>query len=737
MKRYVFTTIAVLILICVIQTTGICEGYEQFFVYEDNGDGSCTITSVYDDNLPDNVDVPGKIDGLIVKAIDSYAFASEDYSRRFNVNLPNTLTDINDFAFTYSQVRTVVIPASVEKISSSAFAYCSRLEAINVDPSNTTYASVQGALYNKAEKTLMAYVPGAKVPQGIVRIGDYACSSRTLDNIDVFETTVREIGAYAFADAQITVKKLSSTGSKRTVYVDLMNGYRDYKGYWADLLGEFITDIEDYAFQNANINARTDDYADVDLYLYPHSVQRLGVGVFQDMICSIGKGDVSHNRVLLGEGITEYSDDVFHNIMGSGEYTELVMPNNIARIGSNALCFELENSVNSSNNYRLSNNNTPVVITSENKGTIKIDRLERNAAYNAKFDVPLLLGSMDDSCLCNCTADIITIQPGVTVIPNYAFYGTKTSHFSAPDSLERIEECAFERVSVLPNIDLSHTQVRFIGRRAFAGSSLSKIVLPDALSSIESETFNGCHALSTLTVPDSVESIGDYSFSSSAIANIRLPDNLKSIGEFAFQGCADLLKISIPMGVSEIGDYAFDRGGVVLEVKSDSYAQHWAQENGIPIVFSGGEDLSWLGYDYATQSGEAPVSEVETQIPDYWDDPEGLLQFLSEASYNELCAFLEACEEQKVDLWAIIKNAYNALDGDLSAIEQRFDFESVDLLQNEALLFWKLNEYMLLIGGSDTPRDAELMAKGLAGRDDRDRTFACGKTYISVTDSRR
>ena len=66
----------------------------------------------------------------------------------------------------------------------------------------------------------------------------------------------------------------------------------------------------------------------------------------------------------------------------------------------------------------------------------------------------------------------------------------------------------------------------------------------------------------TITVPSSYNGkpiirIESYAFYMLPASSITLPDTIESIGDYAFAGCAQLTKINIPNGVKEIGKYAF------------------------------------------------------------------------------------------------------------------------------------------------------------------------------------
>lgn len=87
---------------------------------------------------------------------------------------------------------------------------------------------------------------------------------------------------------------------------------------------------------------------------------------------------------------------------------------------------------------------------------------------------------------------------------------------------------------------------------------LVSIVIPDSVTSVGEDAFDGCNNLRTATIPtcaiasipqkrlESVNitsgtSIADYAFSSCwSLASITISDSVTSIGKFAFSGCRGL-----------------------------------------------------------------------------------------------------------------------------------------------------------------------------------------------------
>ena len=99
--------------------------------------------------------------------------------------------------------------------------------------------------------------------------------------------------------------------------------------------------------------------------------------------------------------------------------------------------------------------------------------------------------------------------------------------------------------------------VNSIAAEAFMDSRrLQEITLPAAIETIESNTFSGCSALSTVTFDEkcSLKRIEEYAFNGlSSLKSITLPTSLEYIGSHAFAGTG-LTSITIPDGVTEMGD---------------------------------------------------------------------------------------------------------------------------------------------------------------------------------------
>lgn len=87
---------------------------------------------------------------------------------------------------------------------------------------------------------------------------------------------------------------------------------------------------------------------------------------------------------------------------------------------------------------------------------------------------------------------------------------------------------------------------------------LQEFVINDGVTSISSNAFNNCSALTSITIPDNVKSLGDNAFSGCSLVSITLPESITSIGTSAFASCKSLKSITIPDMVTSIENATFN-----------------------------------------------------------------------------------------------------------------------------------------------------------------------------------
>lgn len=148
----------------------------------------------------------------------------------------------------------------------------------------------------------------------------------------------------------------------------------------------------------------------------------------------------------------------------------------------------------------------------------------------------------------------------VTAIGQSAFKDDENTTFSAiPDSVYQVYSMAFQNSGITQAVFNTTNDSPGISTYAFAKcKKLSSVALPERLNTIASGTFLDC-SLKSITVPDAVTTVGDYAFEGSLIESVKIGKNssLKYIRETAFANCVNLTSFTIPKNAWTVYKNAF------------------------------------------------------------------------------------------------------------------------------------------------------------------------------------
>lgn len=125
-----------------------------------------------------------------------------------------------------------------------------------------------------------------------------------------------------------------------------------------------------------------------------------------------------------------------------------------------------------------------------------------------------------------------------------------------PEKLEEIPTSFVEGCSALTTLVIPNTVTK-IGKNAFKESGLTQITLPESLTTIEASAFYKTK-LETITIPKNVTKIPtDCFYQCENLTRAMFPNTLTTIDARAFRGCSNLANIDIPTSLETIGIGAF------------------------------------------------------------------------------------------------------------------------------------------------------------------------------------
>ena len=105
------------------------------------------------------------------------------------------------------------------------------------------------------------------------------------------------------------------------------------------------------------------------------------------------------------------------------------------------------------------------------------------------------------------------------------------------------------------------TTVEVTGNTSCAGEA----VIPNTVTSIGYQAFQGATSLASITIPATVTSIGDFAFyNATALTSVTFEagSNLETIGNHAFRATTSLASIIIPASVNDIGANSFNGSSI-------------------------------------------------------------------------------------------------------------------------------------------------------------------------------
>ena len=498
--------------------------------------------------------IPGEIDGHEVVAIGDRAFENRtdlrtvmipdslekiEFEAFYNcinlkiVDLSSNLTTIGYDVFgNCKSISKIEIPKSLKKfdgtwgrgtnLSYGAFGGCSNLKTVNFEAGSTI---VCAALFMGCDG-----IEEIELPDTITEIGDSAFKSCKNLNKVIIPESVTKIDGDAFAEC---------------------SGLVDIK------MHEGINTIGSRAFY------KCDRLLDI---VIPDSVEKIEFEAF--------RGCDKLENIKLSENLTIVGYGVFGDCKS---ISKIEIPKSLKKFdgtwgrgtnlsyGAFGGCSNLK------------------TVNFEAGSTIVCAALFMGCDGIEEIELPDTITEIGDSAFKNCkNLDRITMNNGIEILESSAFEDCfSLTTINIPNTVKAISNSTFQDCTSLTEVHLSNilkeipastfsgckklTTINFpstlttIGNSAFSGcESLPEAILPSGVEKIESNAFKNCKAMKKAAVPDTVSSIGSSAFyGCEALTDITLGSKLKKIESQTFYGCIVLPSIVIPYNVTTIGDSAF------------------------------------------------------------------------------------------------------------------------------------------------------------------------------------
>ena len=505
-------------------------------------DGDILDGAFYDCSMLTSVTIPNS-----VTSIGASAFSG--CSGLTSVTIPANVTSIGAYAFGgCSGLTSVTIPSSVTSIGEAAFSGCSSLEEMTIpfvgdkkDPLITVFGYIFGANKNLANES---YVPSSLrtvVITGGTRIGEGAFSGCSGLTSITLPDSVTRIEDQAFYDCS----GLTSITIPSAVTVIARYAFYNCTGLTSVTIPDSVTSIGDYAFRNCS------GFTSMTI---PECVTSIGSGAFS--------GCTSLKEITIpfvgGERKTPTDTDQypFGYLFGATSYTG----------GTKVTQYYYGSSTSSTTKTSF------YIPSSLRKVTVTGGDILYGAFYNCSMltsiSMPDSVTSIEASAFLGCSGlTSVTVPESVTSIKSNAFKGcTGLTSVTIPSSVTSIGSASFSGCDSLAEMTIpfvgdmmipSNTLFGYIfGASSYSDnascvpSSLKTVVITGG-TSIGSNAFRGCSALTSITVPDSVSSIGSNAFRGcNALTSITVPDSVTSIEPSAFYDCDSLTSITVDEGNS-------------------------------------------------------------------------------------------------------------------------------------------------------------------------------------------
>ena len=387
-------------------------------------------------------------------------------------------------------------------------------------------------------------------------------------------------GASAFAELDLLKVQKNIALGKKTIVIPskakdsdlaaIVDCIKEGEGITLDLSKTKIKTIEDGAFEGCDA---------LNAIILPKGLASIGTGVFLE--CDkLSRIDIAsgNKNYWSSEGVL-FSKDKRTLIQfpqgKTADYYEV--PKGVTSIGEGAFisCSALEQikipaSVTSIGGYAFAGCSTLAQVAIPSSITSIAEETFSGCEALTQVTIPSSVESIEDAAFWGCKG--LADKDGFVIVRSILFgYTGDASSVVVPEGVTTVYGSAFNGCFDLAKIDVASGNKSCVSVDGVLFSKDKKTLIrfppgnpadyyevPEGVTSIGSDAFLGCEALTQVKIPNSVTSIGNWAFElCSSLEQVEIPASVTSIGHSAFIDCKALAKITIPSSVTSIGVEAF------------------------------------------------------------------------------------------------------------------------------------------------------------------------------------
>ena len=508
--------------------------------------------------------------GKAVSSIGSYAFQNDTLIATVNFNADSLLTTGVFSGLT--NITTLNIGSNVKRIPNSTFSVCTGLTNITIPDSVITIGN-----YAFSGCTGMSTLT---IGKAVSSIGNYAFQNCTgLDTVDFNADSCISVdpGNNGNRGAFVGCTNISTLNIGNNVKIVPAFAFRGCTGLTTLTIGKSVSSIGNQAFQNCTGLDTVNFNADSCISVYSSSY------LYRAFL-----GCTNLSTLILGSNVKLIPDFAFMNCSNLGAVTIL---DSVVTIGNNAF-----------------------------QGCTGLTTLV----------IPNSVMTIGDYAFSGCSGlTSLAIPNSVVTIGDAAFSGCSgLTSLTIPNSVVTIGSSSFSGCTGLTSLTIPNS-VETIGGGAFSGcTGMSTLTIGKAVSYIGGNAFNNCTNLSTVNYnADSCFSmytvlrVGYSSVFGGPISTLNIGRNVKMIPNYAFYNCFGLTSLVIPDSVETIGYRAFDAIDLdtivsynLIPPTLDNNAFSYSSQTKVFVPCHAG-----AAYRTDAQWGQfSQIYEQECQLYDFW-----------------------------------------------------------------------------------------------------------------------